>query len=73
MFSGRSKHEERTLLSPPFSNEILLPENSPPEEYGEWQWAAAFGRATGRFGAEDARVARGREIALSGGSQPVVE
>lgn len=25
----------------------------PPEEYGPWQWAAAFGRATGRFGAED--------------------
>src|SRR5713101_7224248 len=23
----------------------------PPEEYGPWQWAAAFGRATGRFGA----------------------
>ncbi len=25
----------------------------PPEAYGPWQWAAAFGRATGRFGAED--------------------
>jgi len=25
---------------------------TPPEEYGPWQWAAAFGRATGRFGAE---------------------
>src|SRR5579859_5777191 len=25
----------------------------PVEEYGLWQWAAAFGRATGRFGAED--------------------
>ena len=25
----------------------------PPQEYGPWQWAAAFGRATGRFGAED--------------------
>ncbi|HKV01707.1 MAG TPA: hypothetical protein VJQ26_06260 [Ktedonobacteraceae bacterium] len=23
-----------------------------PEEYGPWQWAAAFGRATGRFGAD---------------------
>ena len=22
------------------------------EEYGPWQWAAAFGRATGRFGAD---------------------
>src|SRR5881394_673084 len=25
---------------------------NPPEEYGPWQWAAAFGRATGRFGAD---------------------
>src|SRR5690242_9731351 len=25
----------------------------PAEEYGPWQLAAAFGRATGRFGAED--------------------
>jgi hypothetical protein len=23
-----------------------------PEEYGPWQWAASFGRATGRFGAD---------------------
>ena len=22
------------------------------EEYGPWQWAASFGRATGRFGAD---------------------
>ena len=29
------------------------PEEPSPEEYGPWQWAAAFGRATGRFGAED--------------------
>ena len=35
--------------SPP----VLLAEDPPPEEYGPWQWAAAFGRATGRFGAED--------------------
>ena len=32
---------------------VLVAEDSPPEEYGPWQWAAAFGRATGRFGAED--------------------
>src|SRR5947209_16770840 len=44
-----------------------------PQEYGPWQWAAAFGRATGRFGAEDARVARGREAALPSRGQPVVE
>src|SRR5260370_18421832 len=35
--------------APPF----LVAEENPPEEYGPWQWAASFGRATGRFGAED--------------------
>ncbi len=30
----------------------FVAEEPPPEEYGPWQWAAAFGRATGRFGAE---------------------
>ncbi len=34
--------------SPPF----LVAEENAPEEYGPWQWAAAFGRATGRFGAD---------------------
>jgi len=34
--------------APPF----LVAEENPPEEYGPWQWAAAFGRATGRLGAE---------------------
>jgi hypothetical protein len=34
--------------APPF---VVAAEN-PPEEYGPWQWAAAFGRATGRFGAD---------------------
>ena len=34
--------------APPF----LVVEETPPEEYGPWQWAASFGRATGRFGAE---------------------
>jgi hypothetical protein len=32
---------------------VFIAEDPPAEEYGEWQWAAAFGRATGRFGAED--------------------
>jgi hypothetical protein len=32
---------------------VFVAEENPPEEYGPWQWAAAFGRATGRFGAED--------------------
>ena len=32
---------------------ILVAEDSPPEEYGPWQWAASFGRATGLICAED--------------------
>jgi hypothetical protein len=31
---------------------VLIPVEDPIEEYGPWQWAAAFGRATGRFGAD---------------------
>ncbi len=31
---------------------VLVAEENPPEEYGPWQWAQAFGRATGRLGAE---------------------
>ena len=31
---------------------MLLLVEDPSEEYGPWQWAAAFGRATGRFGAD---------------------
>jgi hypothetical protein len=31
---------------------FLVPEESPPQEYGPWQQAAAFGRAAGRFGAD---------------------
>jgi hypothetical protein len=34
--------------APPF----FVAEETLPEEYGPWQWAAAFGRATGRFGAD---------------------
>jgi len=32
---------------------VFVAEGPSPQEYGPWQWAAAFGRATGRFGAED--------------------
>src|SRR2546421_11631827 len=43
-----------TLWAPPKeAPAFLVAEEDPPEEYGPWQWAAAFGRATGRFGAED--------------------
>ncbi len=31
---------------------LVVAAENPPEEYGPWQWAASFGRATGRFGAE---------------------
>jgi hypothetical protein len=31
---------------------FLVAAENPPEEYGSWQWAAAFGRATGRLGAD---------------------
>jgi len=51
----------------------FVAEDPPPQEYGPWQLAAAFGRATGRFGAEDARAARRRQTALPSGSQPVAE
>src|SRR2546428_746427 len=34
--------------APPF----LVPEENAPQEYGRGPWAAAFGRARGRFGAE---------------------
>jgi hypothetical protein len=32
---------------------VFVAEDPPPEEYGPWQWAAAFGRATGLICAED--------------------
>jgi Transposase DDE domain len=31
---------------------VLVTVENPPEEYGPWRWAAAFGRATGRLGAD---------------------
>jgi hypothetical protein len=31
---------------------VLVAGESPSEEYGPWQWATSFGRATGRLGAE---------------------
>src|SRR5438093_8383754 len=40
--------------APPKEAPAAFGASDPPvEEYGPWQWAAAFGRATGRFGAED--------------------
>jgi hypothetical protein len=51
--------------APPF----LVTEESPPEEYGPWQWAAAFGRATGRITSRCLRLTRKRDVALSSGGQ----
>jgi hypothetical protein len=43
---------EMEWASPKESPPFLVAEEDPLEEYGPWQWAAAFGRATGRFGAD---------------------
>lgn len=37
---------------------FFVADQPPPEEYGPWQWAAAFERATGLMCAEDARGCR---------------
>jgi hypothetical protein len=34
------------------SSLLFMAQENLPQEYGPWQWAAAFGAATGRFGAE---------------------
>jgi len=40
--------------APPKETPAVFGASEPsPQEYGPWQWATAFGRATGRFGAED--------------------
>ena len=40
--------------APPKETPAVFEASEPsPQEYGPWQWATAFGRATGRFGAED--------------------
>ncbi|GHO62883.1 hypothetical protein KSC_017750 [Ktedonobacter sp. SOSP1-52] len=38
--------------SPKKTPPVLLTIEKPVEEYGPWEWAAAFGRATGHFGAD---------------------
>jgi hypothetical protein len=53
---GQTLHEaeprEIEWAPPKEASPFFLPMEDPPEEYGPWQWAAALGRATGRFGAE---------------------
>jgi hypothetical protein len=47
-----AKLREIEWASPKAAPATVVPVEDPPEEYGPWQWAAAFGRATGRFGAD---------------------
>jgi hypothetical protein len=55
--------------APPF----LMAEENPSQEYGPWQWAQAFGRATGLLASRCLCVAREREAALGSSGKPVVE
>jgi Transposase DDE domain len=48
----RTELREIEWAPPKESPSFLVAAEDPPEEYGPWQWAAAFGRATGRFGAD---------------------
>jgi hypothetical protein len=59
--------------SPKETPPLLLCIEEPVEEYGPWQWAAAFGRATGRFGAEAFTLQEDGKLRWEAGSKPVVE
>jgi len=52
---------------------LLLSMEEPVEEYGPWEWAAAFGRATGRFGAEAFTLQEHGKLRWKAGSKPVVK
>ena len=58
------KVREIEWAPPKESPAVFVAEEPSSEEYRPWQWASAFGRATGRFGAEDFVLPRGREAAL---------
>ena len=47
------KVREIEWAPPKESPAVFVAEEPSSEEYRPWQWASAFGRATGRFGAED--------------------
>lgn len=49
----KTELREIEWASPKETPPLLLSSEEPVEEYGPWEWAAVFGRATGRFGAED--------------------
>ena len=49
MQGGELRDIEWTPAKPAAS--VLTPEACSPQEYGPWKWAAAFGRAAGRLGA----------------------
>jgi hypothetical protein len=48
----KAELREIEWASPKETLPLLLTVEEPVEEYGPWEWAAASGRATGRFGAE---------------------
>ncbi|GHO48801.1 hypothetical protein [Ktedonospora formicarum] len=48
----KAELREIEWASPKETPPVLLTIEEPVEEYGPWEWAAAFGRATGRFGAD---------------------
>ncbi|GHO63941.1 hypothetical protein KSC_028330 [Ktedonobacter sp. SOSP1-52] len=48
----KAELREIEWASPKKTPPVLLTIEEPVEEYGPWEWAAAFGRATGRFGAD---------------------
>ena len=52
---------------------VFIAEDPPPEEYGEWQWAAADHASHGANLCRGLPVARGRQAALPSRSKPVVE
>jgi hypothetical protein len=51
----------------------LLAVEDAQEEYGPWQWAAAFGAATGRFGADAFALQEDGKLRCEAGIKPVAE
>jgi hypothetical protein len=51
----------------------LLAVEDSPQEYGPWQWAAAFGAATGRFGADAFVLQEDGKLRWEAGIKPLAE
>ncbi len=47
---------------------VFVAEDPSLEEYGPWQWAAAFGQVTGRFGAENFMLQEDRKLSCPAGA-----